>query len=38
MSSMCGKRLNYLRNGITMLKMTQEFENRLIYMGNGLSI
>ena len=38
MASMCGKRLKYLRNHFTMLKMTQEFEKRLIYVGNDVYI
>ena len=29
MASMCGKRLKYLRNGLTMLEITKEFENSL---------
>ena len=32
---MCGKRIKYLRNGFTMLKMISEFDKRLICMGNG---
>ena len=44
---MCGKRLKYLRNGFTMLKMIKEFDNlkmikefdkRLICMGNDVCI
>ena len=38
MASMCGKRLKYLRNGFTMLEMTQEFDKRLIYLGNDVSM
>ena len=38
MASMCGKRLRYITNGITMLEMTLEFEKRLIYVGYGFSI
>ena len=34
MPSMFGKRLKYLRNGFTLLKMTYAFEKRLIYVGN----
>ena len=34
MASMCGKRLKHLRNGITMLEMTEEFDTRLIYLRN----
>ena len=36
MAQICGKRLKYIRNGITMLEMTYEFGKRLIYVGNGL--
>ena len=36
MASMCGKRLQYLRNGFTMLHMTWEFDKRLIYVGNDV--
>ena len=36
MISMCGKRLNYLRNGFTMLEVTKEFDKRLIYVGNDV--
>ena len=35
---MCGKRLKYIRNGFTMFEMAYEFDNRLKYVGNGLSI
>ena len=38
MASMRGKRLNYLRNGFTMLEMTLEFDKRLIYVGNDVHI
>ena len=31
---MCGKRIKYLRNGFTSLKMIYEFDKRLICMGN----
>ena len=31
---MCGKRIKYLRNGFTMLKMIEEFDKRLIRMRN----
>ena len=34
MAAMSGKRLNYLKNGITMLEMTEEFDKRLIYLRN----
>ena len=34
MASMCGGRLKYLRNGFTMLEMTQEFDKWLICVGN----
>ena len=30
----CGKRIKYLRNGFTMLKMILKFDKRLICMGN----
>ena len=33
---MCGKRNNYLRNGYTMLKIIEEFDKRLICMGNDV--
>ena len=33
---MCGKRIKYLRNGFTMLKMISEFDKRLISMGNDV--
>ena len=33
---MCGKRIKYLRNGYTMLKMIKEFQKRLICMGNDV--
>ena len=33
---MCGKRLKYLRNGLTILDITQEFDKRLIYVENDL--
>ena len=33
---MCGKRLKCLRNGITMLEMTEEFDTRLIYFRNDV--
>ena len=38
MASMRGKRLKYLRNHFTMLGMTQEFDKRLIYVGNDVYI
>ena len=38
MASMRGKRLKYLRNHFTMLKMTLEFDKRLIYVGNDVYI
>ena len=31
---MRGKRFNYVRNGITMLEMTEQFDKRLIYLRN----
>ena len=33
---MCGKRNNYLRNGFTVLKIIEEFDKRLICMGNDV--
>ena len=36
MASMCGKRLKYLRNCFTMLEITQEFDKRLIDVGNDV--
>ena len=33
MASMRGKRVKYLRNHLTMLKMTKEFDKHLIYVG-----
>ena len=33
---MCGKRIKYLRKGFTMLKMIEEFDKRLICMGNDV--
>ena len=33
---MCGKRIKYLRNGFTMLKMISEFDKRLICIGNDV--
>ena len=33
---MCGKLNNYLRNGFTMLKIIEEFDKRLICMGNDV--
>ena len=33
---MCGKRNNYLRNDFTMLKIIEEFDKRLICMGNDV--
>ena len=38
MASMRGKRLKYLRNHFTMLKMTKEFDKQLIYVGNDVYI
>ena len=36
MASMCGKRFKSLTNGLTMFEMTQEFDKRLIYVGNDV--
>ena len=33
---MCGKRIKYLRNDFTILKMISEFDKRLICMGNDV--
>ena len=33
---MCGKRNDYLRNGFTVLKIIEEFDKRLICMGNDV--
>ena len=33
---MCGKRIKYLRNGFTMLKMIEEFDKWLTCMGNDV--
>ena len=33
---MSGKRIKYLRNGFTMLKMISESDKRLICMGNDV--
>ena len=35
---MCGKRLKYLKNFFTMLEMISEFDKRLIYVGNDVSM
>ena len=35
---MCFKRIKYLRNGFTMLKMIKEFCKLLICMGNDASM
>ena len=35
---MCGKRIKYLRNGFTMLKMIKEFDKRLKCMGSDVCI
>ena len=36
MASMCGKRLQYLTNGFTIVQMTEEFDKRLLYVGNDI--
>ena len=36
MASMCGERLNNLRNDFTVLKMTKQFDKRQIYVGNDV--
>ena len=33
---MCGKRIKYLRNGFTKLKMIEEFDKRLISIRNDV--
>ena len=33
---MHSERLKYLRNGLTVLEMAQEFEKRLKYLGNDV--
>ena len=38
MATMRGERLKYLRNHFTIFKMTQEFDKRLIYVGNDVYI
>ena len=38
MASMRGKRPKYLRNGFTMLEMTQVFDKRLKYVLNDVYI
>ena len=34
MASMCDGQRKYIRNGFTMLEMTEEFDKWLIYVGN----
>ena len=38
MAQMHGVRLKYLRNGLTMLEMAEEFDKGLKYMGNDVYI
>ena len=38
MASMSGKRLKYHRNGFTMLELTEDFDKRLIYVGNDVDM
>ena len=38
MASMCGGRLKYLRNGYSMLEMTEEFDKWLMYVGNDVQM
>ena len=38
MASMRGKQPKYLRNHSTMLEITEEFNKRLIYVGNDVYI
>ena len=35
---MRGTRLKYLRNGLTILEMAEEFDKRHKYVGNGVYI
>ena len=34
MASICDKQIKYIRNGFTLVKMIEEFDKRLICMGN----
>ena len=36
MPQMCGKRIQYLRHGFSMLKMIKEFDKRLMCMGDDV--
>ena len=36
MASMCGGRLKYLRNGFTMLELTEDFDKWLIFVGHDV--
>ena len=36
MASMRGKRLKYLRNGFSLLEMTEEFDKRYMYVLNDV--
>ena len=38
MASMCGKRLKYHRNDFAMFEMTEDFDKRLIYVGNDVDM
>ena len=38
MASMCSGRLKYLRNGDSMLEMTEEFDKWLMYVGNDVQM
>ena len=38
MAAMRDKLLKYLRNHFTIFEMTQEFDKRLIYVGNDIYI
>ena len=38
MASIHGTRLKYLRNGLTMLEMAEEFDKRLKYVGNDVDM
>ena len=36
MAQICRKRLNFIRNGFTMLEMALECDKRLKYLGNDV--
>ena len=35
-ATMCVKQLKYLKKGFTLSEMTEEFDKRLIYVGNDV--